>query len=126
MPFFTGTGQAVSTTVDGSNTGTTGRLRIEPDQLDAAIAVFQEALDTVEREIMWARESLDAIPLARDTVSNDAAAAFNGVGYINDNSALRAWEGAVVQLRSIIDQLRASRHAITRTDEALTTDFQVL
>jgi len=86
-----------------------GRLRIEPDQVDAAIAVFKGALASLETEVIQARSDIYALAPAYDDVSQNAAAAFNQAGYAEANSAVVAWEGAVLQLRSIIEQLEASK-----------------
>lgn len=136
MPFFTGAGQSVGAIVGGgvaagaaavadvAGTSGTGHLRIEPDQVDGAIAVFKEALAAVEDEVRAAISSIRADPPASDQVSVDAADAFNRVGYGNDNSAIAAWEGAITQLRSIIQQLEASRQANVNADVAGSGSFQ--
>src|SRR5215211_3871525 len=95
MPFFTGIGQPVNAVDPGATSGANGRLRIDPDQLDAAIAVFADALHALETQVQRARHELYATALAHDDVSNDIAAAFNQVGYQKNDSAVRAWEGAV-------------------------------
>ena len=126
MPFFTGIGQPVNAVDPGATSGANGRLRIDPNQLDAAIAVFQDALNTVESEVMWARQSMDARRLADDQVSGDVVDAFNRIGYKNDNSAVVAWEGAVVQLRSVVQQLQAAKNAIVLVDDKNASGLQVL
>ncbi len=131
MPFFTGVGQpiigaavgaaagaAIGTAIPaGTDTpagsGAAGRLRIEPEQVDAAIAVFRNALASVEAEVMNARRDINALAPAYDEVSRDAANAFNQVSYGN---AVAAWEGAVSQLRSIIEQLEASKQTNVAAD----------
>jgi len=128
MPFLTGVGQSISAVVDAGAAAATatagGRLRISPDQLDGAIAVFENALTSVESEVARARAELDARPPANDQVSNDAANAFNRVGYVNENSAVAAWEGAVQQLRSIVEQLQAAKQTIMQTDTGNVSNFQ--
>ncbi|HEY3259173.1 MAG TPA: hypothetical protein VGJ95_02720, partial [Pseudonocardiaceae bacterium] len=103
MPFVAATGQPLNAVggreVTGTITGATGRLRLDPDQLDGAIAVFKESLHAVEYEVRAAVEDIRARPPATDAVSTDAANAFNRVGYENANSAVAAWQGAVDQLR---------------------------
>ena len=139
MPFFTAIGQPVGAVVDGATAGAvvgaadgaavaggaSGRLRISPEQVDGAIAVFKGALAAVESEVRWAVNDIQARPPANDAVSNDAANAFNRVGYENADSAVAAWEGAVQQLRSIVEQLEAARQTIVSTDTGNVTNFQV-
>ena len=128
MPFLTGVGQAINAAVDAGAAAATatagGRLRISPDQLDGAIAVFQDALNALEGEVRWASQEIYAQPPANDQVSNDAANAFNRVGYVNENSAVVAWEGAVQQLRSIVEQLQAAKQTIMQTDTGNVANFQ--
>ena len=129
MPFFTGIGQSINTVVDegaDASPASAGRLHIDPDQLDGAIAVFKDALDMVEKEVWVARHELNALPLANDEVSNDAANAFNRLGYLNEDSAVVAWEGAVQQLRSIVEQLETAKQTIIQTDVDNVSGFQVL
>jgi uncharacterized protein YukE len=145
MPFFSEAGQEVELVTDvGANVGATvatdlatvadqattaptapGRLRIEPDQVDGAITVFSNALADVESEVAWAVSDIRATPPAADAVSNDAASAFNRLGYENTDSAVAAWQGAVEQLRSIVDQLEAAKRTIQQADAGNTTNFQV-
>lgn len=124
MPFVggiigAGVGAAVGAGFTGSSPvapGASGQLRIEPDQLDAAIQIFQNALASVETEVMNARYTLSAEAPANDDVSVNAAHAFNRLGYENANSALAAWEGCVAQLRSVIEQLEAAKQANVNAD----------
>jgi hypothetical protein len=128
VPFFAGIGQSIGTVVDNVAAAMPtagGRLRIEPDQLDGAIAVFQEALDTLAGEVERARTELQAMPPANDDVSRDAANAFNRLGYVNENSAVMAWQGAVEQLESIVEQLKAAKEAIVRADTGNVSNFRV-
>jgi PE family len=129
VPFVTGIVQpinAVGGEAAAGHTGASGKLRVEPEQLDGVIAVFEDALATVGSEVKRARTELDAMPLANDQVSTDAANAFNRVGYVNEDSAVRAWKGAVQQLRSIIEQLNAAKQTIVQTDTENVSNFQVL
>jgi hypothetical protein len=125
VPFFTGVGQPIVGAAVGAATGAaaatgdqpvasgaSGRLRIEPEQVDGAIAVFRNALNSVKDEVRRARAEIDAQAPADDDVSNDAAAAFNQAS----QNAVAAWEGAVLQLQSIIDQLEASKLANQTAD----------
>ncbi|HEY3262441.1 MAG TPA: hypothetical protein VGJ95_19610, partial [Pseudonocardiaceae bacterium] len=57
-------------------------------------------------------------------VSTDAANAFNRVGYENANSAVAAWQGAVDQLRSIVEQLDEARRTIMQADVGSVSNFQ--
>ncbi|HEY0640826.1 MAG TPA: hypothetical protein VGD67_24610 [Pseudonocardiaceae bacterium] len=128
MPFFSGVGEPVGAVIGaaaGAAAGagaaaaaqaaasSSGRLRIEPDQVDGAITVFRNALANVEAEVAQARSDITAFAPAGDAVSNDVASAFNEVGTTN---ALAAWEGAIEQLRSIIEQLEAAKQQHLTTD----------
>jgi hypothetical protein len=128
VPFFTGIGQPINT-VGGEAaaglTGASGMLRVEPEQLDGAIAVFRGALHALEAEVWGAANDIQALAPANDAVSNDAANAFNRVSYENADSAVAVWEGAVTQLRSIVDQLELSKRAIVLTDTGNASNFQV-
>lgn len=53
-----------------------GVLRLEPDQIDGAIAVFQAALDKLERRVFSAGHALRPGPTADDQVSRDASVVF--------------------------------------------------
>lgn len=128
MPFFTGVGQPIVGAAVGAAAGAamgavvgdgtvataaaSGQLRIEPEQVDGAIAVFRNALNSVEHEVRRARAEINAQAPAHDEVSNDVAAAFNQAS----ENAVAAWEGAVLQLQSIIDQLEASKQANMTAD----------
>jgi len=125
MPFFTGIGQPVNAVDPGATSGANGRLRIDPDQLDAAIAVFQDAHDSVEGEVRRAVGDIRAMALAQDQVSNDAVNAFNRMSCDNIDSAIAAWEGAVRELRSIVQRLRETRQAIVEADASNVSNFQV-
>lgn len=128
MPFFTGIGQPISAAVDTGTAvapGGAGHLRINPEQLDGAIAVFKDALSAVESEVRWASQELYAEPPASDQVSNDAANAFNRLGFVNADSAVVAWEGAVQQLRSIVEQLEEAKRTIVQSDTGNVANFQV-
>jgi hypothetical protein len=128
MPFVAATGQPLNAVggreVTGTITGATGRLRLDPDQLDGAIAVFKDALDAVEKEVRWAVEDILARPPANDAVSIDAANAFNRVGYENPHSAIAAWQGAVDQLHSIVEQLEAAKRTIVQADAGNVSNFR--
>ncbi|SHE54971.1 hypothetical protein [Streptoalloteichus hindustanus] len=99
----------------GSPDGATGVLRIEPDQVDGAIVVFRRALAELEPRIAEARRELRVLAPGSDQVSVDAALALSRRSLDGANSALRAWEGAVAQIRSIVDQLEAVRRATGAT-----------
>jgi len=124
MPFFTAIGQPINA-VAGEPTTSAGRLRVEPDQLDGAIAVFRGALNELEGEVRWAMTEIRALAPANDAVSNDAANAFNRVGYENADSAVVAWGGAVAQLRSIVDQLELAKQTVMQTDAGNASNFKV-
>ena len=132
MPFITGVGQQVGAIVGGAAsgvaagvTGASDRMRIEPEQVDAAIAVFKDALFALESEVRLAIYAIQAMPPANDVVSTDAADAFNRVGYENADSAVAAWQGAVQQLRSIVEQLTTAKQTIMVTDAGNVSNFQV-
>lgn len=130
MPFFTGVGQpivgaaaaagavagaavsAAAVVDDAPAAAASGQLRIEPAQVDGAIAVFRNALNSVKDEVRRARADINAQAPALDDVSNDAAAAFNHAS----QNAVAAWEGAVQQLQSIIDQLEAAKRTNMTAD----------
>ncbi|MCP2262096.1 hypothetical protein LX15_005828 [Streptoalloteichus tenebrarius] len=104
MPFVWGGAEAA-----GSSGGANRVLRIEPDHVEEALAVFRRALDELEPTIAKARRGFRMIPPGADPVSVDAAAAISGRGLDGPNPVLRAWEGAVAQIRSIVDQLELAR-----------------
>lgn len=117
MPFFTGIGDPVTGAPAASTSGplanpASGQLRLQPDQLDGAIAVFTRALETIEHEVLRARGEINAQAPAQDDVSSNVAAAFNQASL----NAVSAWEGAVQQLRSIIEQLQAAKQAHLAAD----------
>lgn len=125
MPFLSRIGSPIGAAVDGGAlTAGSGRLRVEPDQLDGAIAVFKDALDTVESEVGRARNDLDAMPPAKDQVSQDAVDVFNQLGYKNADSAIKAWEGAVLQLRAIVERLEEAKRGIMQADADNSSNFR--
>jgi hypothetical protein len=128
VPFFTGVVQPInaagSEAVAGP-TGASGKLRVEPEQLDGAIAVFKDALNALDSEVRWASQELYARPLANDAVSNDITDAFNRLGFMNANSAIVAWEGAVQQIRSIVEQLELAKRTVQQADTGNASNFQV-
>lgn len=132
MPFFSGitdivgdalssaasaNAQAAAQTAGPTFAGGAGILRIAPEQVDAAIAVFQDALDRLEARVQQANNEIRAEAMAADRVSQPAAAAFNDASMIGPNAAIAAWSGAVRELRSVVTQLEASRNANVMTDE---------
>lgn len=134
MPFFSGitdvigdalssaasaNAQAAAQTAGPTFAGGPGILRIDPDQVDAAIAVFQGALDRLEARVQQANNEIRAVAMAADRVSQPAAAAFNEASMSGPNAAIAAWSGAVRELRSIVTQLEASRHTNVMTDETV-------
>jgi len=128
VPFYTGVGQPVNALIGGADPVTTsaaGRLRIEPDQLDGAIAVFRDAWRALESEIRWATETITAEGPGRDRVSKDAADAFNRVAVGNKGSAVKVWRDAGAQLRSIVEALENAKLRNTQTDAGNARPFQV-
>jgi len=103
--------------------GGAGILRIEPDQVDAAIGVFEAALDKLKHKVMQAQEGIRADPMAHDRVSQPAAYAFNDAASGGSGAAIEAWLGAVREFESIIEQLRAARHANVMTDQTVAQPF---
>jgi len=100
-----------------------GVLRIEPDQVDAAINVFRDAVDKLEERVRDARNAIRANPMADDQVSQPAAAAFNRVSFDGSESAIAAWTGAVTELQSIIRQLQASKETIFQAEDVVSQSF---
>lgn len=134
MPFFTGINDVIGDAVSGAaaasaeaamqagapmTTGPSGRLRIEPDQVDAAIRVFQDALDKLESKVAKAKEQIRADAMAMDRVSQPAAAAFNHASTAGPGAAIAAWTGAVQELRSIVQQLEAAKKTHITTDNTV-------
>jgi len=105
------------------STGAAGVLRIEPDQVDAAINVFEDALDKLKQRVVWAQAEIKANPMAQDQVSQPAAAAFNHASFDGPGAAIAAWTGAVAELESIIRQLRASKETIVQAEEVVSQSF---
>lgn len=134
MPFFSGitdivgdalssaasaNAQAAAQTAGPTFAGGAGILRIEPNQVDAAIAVFQDALNKLEDRITQARAEIRAQAMAADRVSTPAAYAFNDASLSGPGAAIAAWTGATREFQSIIDQLRASKNANVTTDDTV-------
>ena len=138
MPFFDGIdnfiGDALSdvaaaqaeaaTHAPGSaSTGAAGILRIDPNQVDAAINLFEDAVQKLKQKVKQAQKEIRANPMAEDLVSQPAAAAFNHASLGGPGAAIAAWTGAVEELGSIIRQLRASKEANVRTDDIVSQPF---
>jgi hypothetical protein len=104
-------------------TGAAGILRIEPDQVDAAIKVFRDAVYKLERRVRQAQEEVRADPMAEDLVSQPAAAAFNHASLSGPRAAIAAWTGAVKELESIVRQLQVSKESMVRTDDIASQPF---
>lgn len=100
-------------TADGSGGGASGVVRIDYAQIDAAIGVFQSALDRLEPAVLTASQAIEPSPVAGDQVSGDASTVFTRTA----NPAARSWTGAVQELRSMIRQLQASKAAQQDADE---------
>lgn len=96
-----------------------GVLRLEPDQVDGAIAVFQAALDKLEPALWDADRALRPNPTAADQVSQDASVAFGRAA----DPAVQAWTGAVREIRSVIEQLEAAKRAHQEADAAGRAQF---
>ena len=96
-----------------------GVLRLEPDQIDGAIAVFQAALDKLEGPVREAEYALRPGPTAEDQVSKDASVAFGRAA----DPAVQAWTGAVNELYSVIEQLHAAKQAHLNADTAGQAQF---
>jgi hypothetical protein len=111
-----GATQAVVDGATSTGSAAAGILRIDPAQVDGAITVFRNALTAVEDQVAIASAEIRALPPANDAVSTDIANAFNRVGYENPDSAIAAWTGAIEQLRSIIEQLEASKQTDVNAD----------
>ena len=125
MPFFDRVAYIPGDPADADrvSTGAPGVLRIEPDQVDAAIGIFEDALEKLRLKVEQARNQVLANPMAEDGVSQPAAAAFNRASFDGPGAATAAWSGAVDELESIIRQLRASKEAIVQADEILSNSF---
>jgi hypothetical protein len=106
-----------------ASTGAAGILRIEPDQVDDAINVFQGALDKLDERVAWAKEEIRANPMAADQVSQPAAAAFNRASFDEPGAAIEVWTKAVEELESIIQQLEAQKRAILQAEDAVSQSF---
>ena len=96
-----------------------GILRLEPDQIDGAIGVFQAALDKLEEPVFYAEQALRPGPTADDQVSRDASAAFGRAA----DPAVAAWNGAVREIRSVIEQLESAKRAHLEADAAGQAQF---
>ena len=96
-----------------------GVLRLQPDQIDSAIAVFEAALDKLEKPVRRASDALKPGPTAADQVSQDASVVFGRAA----DPALAAWRGAVGEIRSVIDQLEAAKRAHLEADAAGQAQF---
>lgn len=92
----------------GTGGSGSGKLRIEPDKIVQAKQAFQDALDSVDKQIK-AIESAHQVPWANDPASVDTAAAFNNIT-TGDHPA-----SAVQVLTSYRNQLSA---AVTSLDLA--------
>jgi len=128
VPFYAGAGQQVNAVVGGAGPVTTslsGRLHVEPEQLDGSIAVFREAWLRLAGEVSVAREAITARAPGKDVVSGNAADAFNRVTVENKNSALDVWERAVTELGSIIRQLEEAKRGLVEADVSNVSSFKV-
>ncbi len=96
-----------------------GVLRLEPDQIDGAIGVFQAALAKLERRVFSAGHALRPGPTADDQVSRDASVVFGRAA----DPAVAAWNGAVEEIRSVIEQLEAAKRAHLEADAAGQAQF---
>jgi outer membrane murein-binding lipoprotein Lpp len=138
VPFFSGINDIVGEALTGaaaanahaaaSTSGPTfaggaGVLRIEPDQVDAAIQIFQDALNKLEDKVTQARAQIRAEAMAADQVSTPAAAAFNDASDGGPGAAISAWTGAVREMQAIIEQLKAAKEANVHTDETVAQPF---
>ena len=129
MPFVNRIGYAIddaaaaTQALGPASTGAAGILRIEPDQVDAAINVFQDAVDKLQRKVFRAKEEIRANPMAADEVSRPAAAAFNSASFDEPRAALDVWTGAVAELESIIQQLQAQKEEILQAEHAASQTF---
>lgn len=138
MPFFAGindfaadaaaaaaqaAAQAAAYISGPTPTGAAGRLRIEPDQVDAAINIFEDAVEKLMHKVVQAREKIKANPMAADQVSQPAAAAFNHASFAGPGAAIAAWTGAMTELESILRQLRASKEAVVQADNIVSQPF---
>jgi hypothetical protein len=103
--------------------GASGVLRIEPHQVDAAIGIFEDAVDKLKRRVARANVEIKASPMAEDHVSQPAADAFNRASFDGPGAAVAAWTGAVNELESIIRQLRASKEAIFQAEDTVSQSF---
>lgn len=135
MPFFTGvTSGAVSSAVAMSAdaaaeagvpvaTGAAGKLRIEPDQVDAALKVFEDAVDKLDIKVRQARSQIRTEATALDRVSRPAAEAFNHASMGGPSTAIAVWTKAVEEMRSIVAQLKAAKETNVNTDNAMAQPF---
>jgi hypothetical protein len=121
VPFAVQVGQPIGQDVGGPGGGW---LRVEPDQLDGAIAVFHDALHVLEREVGLAIRGIEAKSPAADVVSREAVEVFNRRGCQDVDCAISAWRAAVGELRRIVDQLMAAKLAIAAADTDNAASFQ--
>lgn len=91
-----------------------GVLRLEPDQLDAAISVFEDALDSLELPVSMAKQSLTPGSTADDIVSREAAMGFGRAA----DPAVRAWSAAIDEIRSVIEQIQRAKQSQLDADAA--------
>jgi hypothetical protein len=133
VPFFAGISDAVSNVVDQVSDAAAaaavpaargrGILRIEPDQVDAAIGVFQSALDKLQDRVHAAVGQIEAQPPAQDLVSQPAATAFNNAARGGSGGAIQVWLAAVDELQAIIAQLQQAKETNVATDQAVSQPF---
>lgn len=135
MPFLAGVNDMISDAVQNVADQVTdaaaaasaapgrGILRIEPDQVDAAIGVFQNALDKLQEKVDRAISQIEAQPPAQDLVSQPAAAAFNNAARAGSGGAVQVWKAAVAELEAIIAQLKKAKETNVATDLAESQPF---
>lgn len=103
--------------------GGSGVLRIDADQVEAAIGIFEDALDKLTNRVRDAKREIEARPVANDQVSGDAATAFNHAAMGGQGTAIAVWTSAITELESIVRQLKSNVRTTRNTDELASQPF---
>jgi hypothetical protein len=101
-----------------------GSIRIEPEHVDQAIKIFQDAYDELTVGFNTIFEKLQMQPPGGDPVSADGAQAFNTISLDSSNSAVQSWMGALDQVGQVILQLQNSKQQHLENDMTQATAFR--
>lgn len=100
-----------------------GRFTVMPDQIPAAIALFEQARN--DMQLLAARIRNEAVvrPPGADLVSREVAAAMTTAGVEGPESALGAAQAAVAEFQRIIDALKATGRTYGVAEQGATGVF---